>query len=346
MDKRIATAVVGLGYAGAKLHVPLIGRCAALRLAAVVSGDADKRAAAMRLGADHAYEKFSQLLSDQTVELVVLATPNSTHGPLAMAALEAGKHVVVDKPIATSFAEATAMLAAAQRRGKLLSVFHNRRWDGDFLTLGQVMEANTLGPVRWLETAWQKYGLPRTWRRSADAGGGRLLDLGSHLLDQILLLFTEPVQSVYCRMHRDYPAHDIESHCQVTIGFVGGRTAICDTTSATHITKPRYYAIGQAATLIKYGIDPQEAALLAGDLDAVHYDPRDDARVEDGNTERIIPTLPGRWDQYYHQVAQAMLHHAPNPTPAEQMLRLMQVLDAARQSAQSGQCIQLATSPQ
>ena len=343
----VKTAVIGYGYAGEKLHVPLIALAEGLNLVGVCSSDPDKRQQIQQQWACRAYETFEQVLADPSVELVVLATPNLLHASQALAALAAGKHVVTDKPMCVSSQEAVALLDQAQQSRRLLSVFHNRRLDGDYLTLKNLLTAGELGDLRWLEMSWQRYGLPRNWRRQASQAGGRLVDLGSHMLDQVLQLFPAKVVSVYARMHHDLPDLDIESHAMVTLTFADGRTAILDTTSVTPIPKPRIFAIGSKVTFVKYGVDPQESALIAGDIDAAREDPQFFGQLHDGVSSRLVATIPGRWRSYYENIAHVLAQDDPYAqrdrllvTP-QQVARQITLLEAARQSAQSGEVVRL-----
>jgi scyllo-inositol 2-dehydrogenase (NADP+) len=337
----INTVVIGYGYAGARIHVPLIRLAPQLRLHGLCSSDPAKRADIAKLPA-HPYETFAQVIADPQVQLVVLATPNTLHAPQAIAAMRAGKHVVIDKPMCLTAAEADELLAVANQTGRTLTVFHNRRFDSDYLTLCHLMTTGELGDVRWLEMSWQKAGIPRTWRHSASAGGGRLIDLGAHLIDQALLLFPSPVTSVYCRMHHDHPGLDIDSHAMLTLVFARGQTAIIDTTSMSHAPKPRIVALGSKATFAKHGLDPQEAALAAGDIDAAREDPSQWGTLHTASASRSVPPIPGRWRNYYEQLGIALQNWqsaTPLPVTAQSAARVVRILVAAAESASGGRAV-------
>lgn len=348
-DNPIRTVVVGYGYAGQHIHAPLLRLEPALQLHGICSTDPAKRDAIRSQFACRTYATFDEVIADREVDLVILATPNALHAPQSIAALSAGKHVVVDKPMCLNVGEADRMIQASQQSGRLLRIFHNRRLDGDFLTLQSLIEQGELGQVRWMELSWQKYGLPRTWRQVAGVGGGRLYDLGSHLIDQAMILNASPVASVFCRQHREFAGRDIESHSMLTMVFADGATAIIDTTCASRIPKPRYMVLGDKATFVKYGVDHQEAALAAGDIDAADDDPAEYGQLDDGQSRRTIPTLPGHWRDYYRQVAAAIGAATVSPplSPSADSLRPVRmqiaVLEAASDSARSGQTVQLKT---
>jgi len=328
--------VIGYGYAGRSFHSYLIGLDSGLRLHGISSRNPETREKIVAERGCRAYESFEQVIEDPEVDLVVLATPHHLHADQAVRALEAGKHVVTDKPMCTSLEECDRMIDAANRSGRLLTVFQNRRWDGDYLTLRKLLEDGELGELRWLEMAWQAFGPPRGWRGRADAGGGRLFDLGAHMIDQVMLIFPQAVETVYCRMHHDYPDHDVESHAMVVIGFDGGTTAVVDAGGLHAIPKPRIHAFGTEGAFIKHGLDPQEAAMNAGDIDSAVEPEENYGRLKNARGERIVPTVPGRWRSFYENVADALAGRAEPAVKLHEVRRAIAVIDAARRSAAEG----------
>jgi len=335
----VRTAVIGYGFAGRSFHAYLIKLASGLKLEGIASREAATREKIIAEQGCKVYASPEEAFADPEVDLIVLATPSSTHAPLAIAALDAGKHVVTDKVMCLTLAECDAMLAAAERNGKLLTVFQNRRLDGDYQTVKQTIESGDLGEVRWIDMAWQGFGPWGGWRGKAAMGGGRFYDLGAHLVDQLLQLFPEPVKSVYCRMHHDYPDTDIESEALLVVTFAGGKTGVCDLSGMTMVSKPRFQIKGNKATLVKYGLDPQERAIIAGDIDSAVEDPANYATWKGPKEERRIATTPGRWRSYYENIAAVLTEGAePLVKPAE-MRRVMAVLDAGWQSARTGQTV-------
>ncbi|MBV9467920.1 MAG: Gfo/Idh/MocA family oxidoreductase [Abitibacteriaceae bacterium] len=333
--------VIGYGFAGKSFHSYLISLVPGMILHGIASRDAATRARIATERGCKAYESFEQVIEDPEVDLVVLATPNNTHAELSIRAMRAGKHVVTDKVMALDLEECDRMIATAQAESKLLSVFQNRRWDGDYLTLRQTMADGALGDVRWLEMAWDRFGAPTGWRGEAAMGGGRFYDLGAHLADQLAMLFPQAIQSVYCRMNYDFPDADVESEAMFMVGFEDGRTGVCDLSSLSAISKPRFYARGTKATFIKYGLDPQEDAMKAGNIDAAREDPRNYARINDNREEKIVPTLPGRWRNYYENIADVLTNGADLWVKPEEVRRGIAILDAAMRSSKSGQVVEL-----
>lgn len=341
MSQTVSTAVIGYGFAGRCFHSYLIGLTPGLHLTGIASRDAETREKIKRDRGCHAYASFEEVLEDPNVELVVLATPNAVHSAQAIQALDAGKHVVTDKIMCLSLKECDAMLAAAERNGKFLGVFQNRRWDGDYLTVRSLLDSGELGDLRFAELAWQGFGAWGGWRGQADMGGGRFFDLGAHLVDQLLLLFGKPVERVYAVIRRDYEGSDTDSEALVVVSFEGGGTGVCDLSGTAAISKPRWRVQGTKATFIKYGLDPQEKAMIAGEIDSA-VEPEDTyGRLHDGQAERIVPTLSGRWRNYYESVADTLLTGAAPSVPLEHSRAAMAVIDAALESARTGQAITL-----
>ncbi|MBD3239458.1 MAG: oxidoreductase [Chitinivibrionales bacterium] len=337
----INTVVVGYGMSGRQFHCYLVNLVPQLHLHGVVSRNPETRQRIEQEQHCRAYAATDEAFADPAVDLVVIATPNSTHAELAIQAMQAGKHVVTDKVMCLSLAECDRMIAVSEQTGKMLQVFQNRRFDGDYLTVRKLMDDGRFGDVRWVEMAWQGFRPWGGWRGQTAMGGGRLYDLGAHLLDQICMLFPSPIETVYCRMHHDYPQSDVESEAFVVVTFAGGRTGICDLSSMAAIGKPRFFVRGTKGAFRKYGLDPQEAAMKAGDIDAATEDSSLYGTFSDGATEETIPTLPGRWRNYYENIAAVLEKGAEPVVRLEEVRREMAVIDAARRSTETGEVVRL-----
>ncbi len=335
--------VVGYGYAGRCFHTPLLALTPGLHLYGVVSGRAEVREQIRQGYGVKTFAHFEHALADPQVDVVVLATPNDLHAPQAIAALQAGKHVVTDKPMCLNVAEADAMIAASRQYGRLLSVFHNRRWDGDFLTIGMIVEQGLLGDLFLVETAWLQARPPRGWSSERRRGGGKFLDLGVHLIDQAMALLEVPVTRVYARFHSGVWPTDVEDHAHCIVSFASGVDVHVTTSSAAHTQARRWRLLGAKGALVKEGFDPQERALVAGDIATALEDPRQYARVYSEVTgqsaETVVPTLPGRWRAFYDNIADALQNDAALAVTPESSRAVMAVIEAARQSAQTGQAI-------
>lgn len=334
-------AVIGYGFAGKSFHSYLVGLEPHLNLYGIASRNPETRERIVQERGCKAYASFEDVLADEAIDLVVIATPNQQHAPFSIAALKAGKHVVTDKPMCIDLAECDAVQEVARKSGKVFSVFQNRRWDGDFLTLQKLMGEGKLGDLRWLEMAWVNARKPGGWRGENSPGGGRIYDLAAHLLDQVLLIFPQAVTRVYCRLHRDFGADQVESHSMITLGFENGATAIVDTGSMHHTPKPRIQAFGRDGSYVKFGRDPQEEAMKREEIDAAVEPKELYGTLAQGGSEEIVPTVAGRWRNYYELIAAQIRGDAlpHRPIRLEETRRVMAVIDAAFESARTDQVI-------
>ncbi len=336
LDHAPRAVVIGYGFAGRGFHSYLIGLDSGLSLHGVASRSPETQQRIAKERGCKVYDSFERVLEDKDVDLVVLATPNNMHCELAVRALAAGKHVVTDKVMGLNLAECDRMIAAARSAQRLLSVFQNRRWDGDFLTVRKLIGEGRLGAVRRLEMAWTGFGMWGGWRGTRAAGGGKLYDLGAHLADQICQLMPGRITSVSARLQYDDPRFDVESDALVMAGFEDGATAILETSSICAISKPRFYVTGSGGTFVKYGLDPQEAAMLKGNIDASRETPPQDGRFSDGKADVVVPTEAGRWRSYYENIAAVLTKGAPLAVTPESVRRGVALLETALQSARSG----------
>lgn len=343
----IGVGVVGYGYAGRVFHSALVERAPGLALRAVMARDPARREQAARERGVATYASLDELVAAPGVDLVVIATPHDTHATLAVAALEAGKHVVVDKPLAITLAEADRMVDAAGRTGRMLSVFHNRRWDWDYLTVKQVLAAGLIGKPYLFETAVLNYRIPRpTWRSSAATMGSLMHDWGAHLVDHALQLVQVPVARVYCRVARPRPVPAIGNYARLDLTFADGTLYAVETGNLVRVPKPRWYVVGDEGTLVKHGLDPQERAFLrTGNPDDAAELPEEQARVTTVAAglpaELVVDSTKGSWAGYYANVSAHLNEGAPLAVTADQAREVIRVLDAAMRSAASGEVVEL-----
>ncbi len=333
--------VIGYGGWGRQCHCYLVRTTPGLVLHGVVSSDPEKR---KQIEADQgcqAYATIEDALNDPETDLVIVATPSHTHVDIAVVSMLAGKHVVTEKVMCLNLAECERMISVAEQSQRLLTVFKNRRLDGDYRTVRSLMESGELGDVRWIEMAWQGFGPWGNWRGSRQLGGGRFYDLGAHLVDQLLQFVPEPVESVYCRMHYDFPDLDVESDATIVVTFQGGKTGVLDLSSLAAISKPRFYIKGTDATFIKHGLDPQEAAMKAGGIDSAVEPEETYGTLKSRDAERTVPTLAGRWRTYYDNLRDVLTQGAEPIVKMPELRRAMSVIDAALRSADSGEAIRL-----
>lgn len=347
----LRVGLVGYGLAGSVFHAPLISTTDGLVLDTVVTGNPERQAQAraehpdVRIAGhpDELWKRAGEL------DLIVLASPNKTHVPFATAALEASLAVVVDKPVAGTAAEAHALADLADERGLLLSVFQNRRWDNDFLTLRGLLERGELGEVWRFESRFERWrpSLKGGWRESGDPAeiGGLLYDLGSHLVDQALTLFG-PAVSVYGELDVRRPGAQVDDDAFVALTHAGGVRSHLWMSATTAQLGPRFRVLGSAAGYVKHGLDPQEAALRDGARPAPGAVWGTEPEAEwgtlgAGDEVRPVPTVPGDYPAYYAAVAAALRDGTAPPVTAREAADALTVIEAAAVSAREGRTVQL-----
>ncbi|MET9129359.1 Gfo/Idh/MocA family protein [Streptomyces antibioticus] len=350
----LRVGLVGYGLAGSVFHAPLIAATEGLALDTVVTSHPERQEQAraefpdvrVTAGADGLLARADEL------DLVVIASPNKTHVPLATAALTAGLPVVVDKPLAGTAAEARELAALAEKRGLLLSVFQNRRWDNDFLTLRRLVADGELGDVWRFESRFERWRpQPKGgWRESGDPAeiGGLLYDLGSHLVDQALVLFG-PAASVYAEADVRRPGAQTDDDTFIAVTHTSGVRSHLYASATTAQLGPRFRVLGSKAGFVKYGLDPQEAALREGGRPGPGWGTEPEelwGRLGSGESPMTgggtpVQTLPGDYPAYYAAVAEALIDGGPNPVPAVEAAAALDVLEAARRSARDGVVVTL-----
>ncbi|HEU0302670.1 MAG TPA: Gfo/Idh/MocA family oxidoreductase [Longimicrobium sp.] len=346
----LRVGVIGYGLAGAVFHAPLVAAVPGMGVAAVVTSNPERAAQAR---ADHPgvdvvdsgdrlWERADEL------DLVVVASPNRTHMPLARDALAAGLPVVIDKPMAATAEDARGLIDDARRRGLLLSVFQNRRWDGDFLTLRRLLADGALGDVHRFESRFERWRpTPKqSWREKADPAeaGGTLYDLGSHLIDQALVLFG-PVRQVYAELDRRRPGVEVDDDVFVALAHASGVRSHLWMSATAPEHDLRLRVLGNRAAYVKHGLDVQEEALRGGAR------PPDPAWGEEppGRWGRIgveddwtpVPTERGAWPDYYAGIAAALRDGTPPPVDAGDAVAGLEIIEAARRSAREGEVVRL-----
>lgn len=340
MPQTLRVGLIGYGYAGKTFHAPLIAATPGLDFVAVASS---RPADVIADWPDVAVKTDpAALITRPDLDVVVIATPNDTHAPLARAALAAGKHVVVDKPFTVTVAEAEELVAAAQSADRVLSVFQNRRWDADFLALKALIASGRLGRITEFTSRFDRYRpqVRQRWREGAGPGAGLWYDLGPHVVDQALDLFGMPqAVSAELAIRRD---GGLSVDDALVVLHYPDKRAVLGASMLVSGGTPRFLVHGTAASFIKHGHDGQEDQLKAG-FDPRHADWGIDANAatlfsHDGDTPRNEPvTLPrGAYQDYYAGVRDAVLGIAANPVPATEAVRSMRVIEAAVRAAKTG----------
>jgi predicted dehydrogenase len=337
----IRVALIGYGRAARTFHTPLIRSTPGFDLAAVVSSRPD----AVHADLPHAAVAATpdDVWTDASVDLVVIATPTATHADLAAAALDAGKHVVVDKPLAASLDAARRLGALALRAQRVLATFHNRRWDGDFLALDEIVRSGALGEVTHVESHFDRYRptVRDRWRERPGPGSGVWNDLGPHLADQALRLFGRPAWiSGRLAAHRAGARTDDWAH--VILGYE--RRTVVLHASMLAAAGPRFVVHGSRGTWIKAGIDPQEFDLSAAmGVDLGGARPVESATLVDGPTrvETVTPVPRGDYREFYFALRDAIRGKGANPVPPAEAIATTAVVETAARSAAEGRVLPL-----
>ncbi|KVH69462.1 oxidoreductase [Burkholderia ubonensis] len=340
MSSLLRIGLMGFGFAGATFHAPVIAASGRTQVAAIATGQPDRARAAYpdaRIVAD-----LDALLALDDVECVVIATPNDTHFPLARQVLDAGRHVVVDKPVTLTSDEALALARLANTRSRVFAPFHNRRWDGDFLTVRRVVESGELGRITYVTSHFDRFR-PQVrvrWREEAARGGGLLLDLGPHLIDQALALFGLPdTVSATVKTRRDNGSAPDFVHVQ--LGYPDKDVAL-HASALSAIEPARFTLHGTRGSYQKFGLDTQEDQLKAGltpdDVEFGGGNPPGVLRVLDGDveTERPVPTLDGQYAEFYRALAASIREGAPFPVTPQDAVDVMTIIELAAQSEHEG----------
>lgn len=347
---RIRVALIGYGLAGSAFHAPLIASTKSLRLDVIVTRDPTRRLAATREHPTARIVDAADALWDRAgdLDLVVIATPNRTHVSLARAALEAGLSVVVDKPFAPTADEGRTLVDEARRRQLMLTVYQNRRWDGDFLTVRRLVADGALGAVFRFESRFERWRpTPKGgWREQPDPAeaGGILYDLGSHLIDQAMLLLG-PVEMVYAELDRRRATVAVEDDVFVALTHRSGARSHLVMSALAAQPGPRFHVLGTKSAYLKFGLDVQEDALRRGerpDRPEWGVEPRGRwGSLGAGDDLRPEPTEPGAYQAFYAGVADSLRAGAPPPVDPADAVSVLEVIAAARRAAAEGTAIRI-----
>ncbi|MCS7225132.1 MAG: Gfo/Idh/MocA family oxidoreductase [Armatimonadetes bacterium] len=328
----VRVGIVGYGYAGRVIHSRLIGSVDGLSLTAVASRSPERRRQAQEDWSVATYETIEDLLSDPNVDVVIIATPHQTHHRLALLSIEAGKATVVDKPLTITVEEAEDLLRVAREKGVLFTVFQNRRWDWDFLTVQKVFKEGVIGPFWWMESSVGRFGPTRGWRSERGQMGSLLHDWGVHLMDQVFLLMGRP-QSLRLIRHFRRWGGDVESFVRVQMEWNDGRTAVVEVNYLRAAEKPRWYVLGDDGGLVITGLDPQEKALREGNIDAAPSYSGQKATLFLARNGQVIcqalPLVQGDWRDFYRNLRDVLEGKAELAVPAEECVEVLRLIQAA-----------------
>ena len=307
--KPITTALLSYGMSGEVFHAPLLETHPGFSLTKIVQRNSTK--ANVRYPQIKIVKTVDEVMDDPSIELIVVNTPNETHFSFASRAMEAGKHVIVEKPFSVTTAEADQLIAIGKKTERLLSVFQNRRWDGDFMTVKKVVEGNLVGSIAEFELHYDRfrnYIEANTWKEESGPGTGILYNLGSHMLDQVLALFGMP-REVDARLGIQRPGGKVDDFYDIRLQYESFH-AIVKSSYLVREPGPRYVLHGTAGSFVKYGLDPQEQALKEGNMPGSTswgYEPRElwgkiNTSLGNLHIEGVIETDLGNYLAYYDNI--------------------------------------------
>ena len=343
----IKMAVIGYGGMGG-WHCDRIREMEKFELAGVWDIDPARLALAESKGI-HAFGSLEELLADEEIRLVTIATWNDVHKPLAIQAMRAGKNVISEKPVTMTMTDLDEMIAVAEETGRLFTVHQNRRWDDDYLTMKNLVEKKTLGRVFRIESRVQgSRGIPGDWRKEKGHGGGMVLDWGVHLLDQALTLCDDdPLESVYAHV-----THITNDECDdgfyTELRFASGLRYMVEVTTNNFIELPRWYILGENGSSVIKNWDLDGKTVLVHDWDKIDSVP---VKAGTGITKTMAPRtdetiheepleqIRGRWTQYYDNIYEVIENGAAPIVNHRQMRRCIALIEAIFTSAETEQVI-------
>lgn len=336
----IDVGLIGFGLGGRCFHAPVIRAVEGLRLAAILQRAGDS--AAQLYPDARIVRNVDDLLAVDPLGLIAISTPNHTHFPLAKRCLEAGKHVVVDKPFTTSVAEAIELLRLAKKLERVLSVYHNRRFDADFQGLRKTVAAGDLGRVIRFENTYDRFrptSKPGAWREKPGPGSGILFDLAPHLIDQAFMLLGTP-ETVAADVRAERRGFDTDDAFDIFLHYPEGARALLRATMMSANPRPRLVVLGEKGSYLKRPFDPLEPNLRNGLIPSgpswVVEKPENVGEltlVENGNARtRKIPSV-GDWREFYANVRDAILGRAPLVVTSQQILNVMVALELSVESS-------------
>ncbi len=337
----IGVGLVSYGMSGHVFHAPLLSVNPGFRIISILERT---RSLSMEMYPESKIiRNYHELLKDDSIELVVVNTPDRFHFGMAREALEAGKHVILEKPFVLDSRKGDELISLANDQKRMLSVFQNRRWDGDFLTVREILDKGLLGRLVEYEAHFDRYRnfIPEnTWKEDPASGTGILYNLGSHLIDQALVIFGNP-EHINADIRIQRTGGKIDDAFTLWLGYPDVKVTI----KAGYLVKqpgPRYLLHGTEGSFLKHGIDPQEEALKKGILPA-GPEWGEEAREEWGHLNTAIGpqdgpyrTLPGNYPAYYENIYQVLTGKAELSVTADQANSVVKVIEAAIESSQSG----------
>lgn len=341
MKTPIRTALVGYGSVAEKMHAPLIDVCPDLDLLAVVERNSNR--CEQKFPGIETFRSLDELLEADAADLICITTPNEYHFHMAKQCLMAGKHVVVDKPVTVNSWEAEELAQIAAEKGLICSVFHNRRYDGDFRTLQKLVAENTLGRLVYLESHFDRFRpqVSENWREKDVPGNGITYDLGVHLIDQILLAFGAP-ESIFADIQKQRTNAVSDDYFDISLFYPGFKARVTAGV-LVNVATPKFLLLGEKGSYQKFFLDVQEQAFKDGrkpEGEDWGVDPEERwGKLYLENETIAHPTERGDYRIFYQNVADAILKNVPLQVTLPQTIMVLKLIEAAFHSAKEGRKI-------
>lgn len=342
----IKTGIASYGMSGLVFHAPLLHVNPGFDIVKIV--ERSYKGSKERYPYVHVVRSFDELLEDDGIELIIVNTPDATHFEYCKMALEAGKHAIVEKPFTMTTEEASELINLSKKQGKLLSVFQNRRWDGDFLTVKKVVQDKLLGRLVSFESHFDRYRnfiQPNTWKEEHNAGAEIVYNLGAHMIDQAYDLFGMP-NCVSANIGIQRTGGKADDFYNIILRY----DDVYVNLKASYLVReegPRYIVHGTEGSFLKWGLDLQEADLKAGkypDEPGWGAETRKlwgklNTEINDLHFAGRIETIPGNYNAYYSNIHDAIRNADELIVKPEQSLEVMRIIEAAIESNSSGSSI-------
>lgn len=338
--KKIGVGIIGFGLSGKVFHAPLLKTNENYVVKKVMTSR--KQEVEGLLSQTQVVASVEEILTDPEIDLVINCAPNQYHYQYSADALMAGKHVVVEKPFVNSMEQGNDLINLAKKQGRYLSVFHNRRWDADFLTIKNLIESDQLGDIKQFESHFDRFRphvRPEKWREQTGEGSGTFYDLGAHLIDQALVLFGWP-DSIYADIAAQRDANSADDYFHVILKYATTRVILHSTSFGK--SSPRFEILGSQASYVKHGMDPQEQALKEGALPGqLNFGKEDEINYgkiltypEDQIQSEVHPSMVGQYQKYYDELYYALIGERTTlPVSAQEALDVIALIQWGYQSS-------------
>ena len=357
--KPIKTALTSYGMSGLVFHGPLLETHPGFEITSILEWSGKRRSEGRHPGA-MIEKEYDKILKDRSIELVIINSPDHLHHEMAIKALDHGKSIVVEKPFTLTTKQAEEVIGKAVQKGIMVSVFQNRRWDGDFLTVREVIESGSLGRLVSFESHFDRFRnyIQESWKENKNVGAGTLYNLGSHMIDQALDLFGMP-EFIFADVRGQRTGSEVDDSFDIFMHYPEVKCLV----RGSYLVKeqgPRYILHGTHGSFLKWGLDPQEEALKAGqvpglkDWGAEHPDMFGVLNTEAGGTEagdteaggdtekrEKIPTIPGNYMAYYDNIYEHLRHGTELAVKAEEARNVIRIIEAAYESAKKGETVRI-----